>query len=284
MAGLVLRTPLGRRVLAMNFLSAFGAVSAATGFLTAIFRSFPPYPAITFGASLAVCAVWGFARSYPRFRLRHQVKNLDVTVNIVIGDLFDQSSHLVIGFSDTFDTSVASDRVIHSSSLQGQLLNRLYGGNQRRLDAELDRALRTVPPTRTESRADKPHGKLLRYPIGTVAVLGGPRRRIFAVAYGKMGNDLLANAPVEDLWHCFHQLWEAVYRNGQRGALSIPLMGSGLARVDSLDRENLLKLILLSFVAYSRLRLICHDLRVVIRPVDISQIDLVRMRSFLQAL
>ena|ERR1700735_2955081 len=66
------------------------------------------------------------------------------------------------------------------------------------------------------------------------------------------------------LWHCFNHLWEAVYRHGQRGALSIPLMGSGLARVDSLDRENLLRLILLSFAAYSRLRLICHDLRIVI--------------------
>jgi len=58
--------------------------------------------------------------------------------------------------------------------------------------------------------------------------------------------------------------------------------GSGLARVDSLDHENLLRLILLSFVAYSRTQLICHELRIVIRPEDVSRIDLIRVREFLR--
>jgi Domain of unknown function (DUF6430) len=263
----VLRTSLGRRVLATYFLVTFGVVSAIIEFLATIFRSFPPHPAITFAASLAVCAVWGLMRAYPRFYIGHQLRNPDVLLSVVVGDLFAQETHLAVGFSDTFDTSIAHDRIIHSSSVQGQLLQRIFAGDQQRLDRQLAAAL-----------------KLTRYPIGTVAVLGQPQRLVFAVAYGCMGNDLVVRAPVEDLWYCFHQLWDAVYSRGQRGALSIPLMGSGLARTDSLDRENLLRLILLSFVSYSRIRLVCRELRVVIRPEDVGRVDLVSLREFLHTL
>jgi Domain of unknown function (DUF6430) len=280
----VLTTSLGRRVLVTHSLVAFGVVSAIIEFLATIFHSFPAHPAITFAASLAVCAGWGLMRTYPRFCLRHQLRSPDVLLSVVVGDLFAQDTHIVVGFSDTFDTSIADDRIIHSSSVQGQLLQRVFGGNQRRLDQRLAAALSPMSPVRAESRSDKPYGKLTRYPIGTVAVLGQPQHLIFAVAYGCMGNDLVVRAPVEDLWHCFYQLWEAVYQHGQRDTLSIPLMGSGLARADSLDRENLLRLILLSFVSYSRLRVVCKELRVVIRPEDVGRVDLISLREFLHTL
>jgi transcriptional regulator with XRE-family HTH domain len=219
-----------------------------------------------------------------RLPIHHQLSSLDVSLDIVEGDLFDQDTHLAVGFSDTFDTSIADNRVIHSSTVQGQLLRRVYHDNQDRLDEQLAAALTYVSPVSVESRSDKAYGKLARYPLGTVAVLGEPRRLIFAVAYTRMGNDLVAYAPVEDLWYCFTKLWEAVYRRGQREALSVPLMGSGLARVDTLDRGNLLRLILLSFVSYSRLRLICHELRIVISPDDVHRVDLAGLKEFLETL
>jgi transcriptional regulator with XRE-family HTH domain len=219
-----------------------------------------------------------------RLPIHHQLSSLDTSLSIVEGDLFAQDTHLAVGFSDTFDTSTADDRVIHSSSVQGQLLRQVYHGDQGRLDEQLAAALTYISPVSVESRQDKPYGKLTRYRLGTVAVLGEPRRLIFAVAYTQMGNDLVAHAPVEDLWYCFTKLWEAVYRHGQRGALSVPLMGSGLARIDTLDRGNLLRLILLSFVSYSRLRLICHELRIVISPEDIHRVDLAGLEEFLKTL
>jgi transcriptional regulator with XRE-family HTH domain len=219
-----------------------------------------------------------------RLPVHHQLNSPDVEISIVEGNLFDQETHLAVGFSDTFDTSIEDDRIIHSASVQGQLLRQVYQGDQDQLDKQLAVALTGIHPIFVESRRDKPYGKLARYPLGTVAALGEPRRLIFAVAYGKMGNDLVARAPVEDLWHCYTSLWEAVYRRGQRGALSVPLMGSGLARIDTLDRGNLLRLMLLSFVAYSRLRIICRELRIVITPDDIRRVDLAGLSDFLQTL
>jgi transcriptional regulator with XRE-family HTH domain len=227
----------------------------------------------------------GHAKPAPaNFPLHHQLTNPDVLVNIVVGDLLDQETHIAVAFSDTFDTSIKDDRIIHSSSIQGQLLQHRYAGDQAQLDKELDVALARFSPVRTESRRGKPYGKKTRYPLGTVAVLGRPNRLIFAVAYGFMGNDLVVHAPVAGIWNCYAQLWESVYQHGQRGPLSIPLMGSGLARVDTLDRENLIRLILLSFVSYSRLRLICHELRIVIFPGDAGRIDPVSLSEFLQTL
>jgi len=208
----------------------------------------------------------------------------DVLINIIVGDIFDQDTHLAVSFSDTFDISVADDLIIHSSSLQGQLLQRFYHGDERQLDAQLDAALASIAPAGAELRSDKKHGKLTRYPLGTVAVLGEPQRRVFAVAFGRMGNDLVVRAPIEDLWQCYTRLWEAVYRFGQRGALAIPLIGSGLARVDTLDRNNLLRLILLSFVAYSRRQVVCHELRVVIFPGDASRVAPTGLSAILDTL
>jgi hypothetical protein len=278
----VLLSPPGRRLLAANSLAAFGVLSAGVGFIASVYGSFPPYPAVTFAVTVTACLVWGFTRAYPRFSLRHRMTSADITLKVVVGDLFDQETHIVVGFTDTFDTSVTGDRVIHRASLQGQLLHRLYADDQQRLDSELAAALSTVRSVKRESRADKPHGKLARYPLGTVAVLGTSRRHIFAIAYGRMGNDMVARSPVADLWYCLDQLWDAVYRKGQRGPVSIPLMGSGLARVVGLDHENLLRLILLSFVAHSRTELICHELCVVVRPEDVDRIDLIRVREFLR--
>jgi transcriptional regulator with XRE-family HTH domain len=218
------------------------------------------------------------------FPLDYQLSRPDVRLRVMTGDLLDQDTHLAVGFSDTFDTSTADDRIIHSSSLQGQLLQRVFAGDQAELDERLAAALAGISPERTETRHDKPYGKLARYPLGTVAVLGEPRRLVFAVAYGSMGNDLVVRAPVAELWSCYTLLWEAVYRHGQLGALSIPIMGSGLARIDTLDHENILRLILLSFVAYSRLRRVCRELRVVIQPADASRIDPVGLRTFLRTL
>jgi len=219
-----------------------------------------------------------------RAPIRHQLRNPDIGITILAGDLLDQETHIAVGFSDTFDTSVTDDQIIDSTSLQGQLLLREFNGDERQLDEQLAAALANFSPVAVEDRRDKPHGKLSRYALGTVAVLGSPQRLIFALAYGRMGNDLIVCAPVGELWQSYARLWDAVYRHGQRRALSIPLMGGGLARVEGLNRNNLLQLILLSFVAFSRQRLICHELRIVIHPEHVDWIDQVTLTAFCRSL
>jgi len=277
-------TTRGARLFAINTMAAFGLVSAAVQFGGQLLPAAMPSSTTVVSTSIFLCLGWGLLRAYPRSRIEHELRNPAMTVTVRVGDLFEEDSDLVVGFSDTFDTSTNNNTVISKSSLQGQLLHRLYADDAVRLDREINTALARTAPLARESRTGKRKGKLLRYPLGTVAVLNRPGRKIFAVAYSRMGNDYVARSSVEDLWLSLDRLWDAVYSHGQRGRLAIPLMGAGLARVDALDRESLLKMTLLSFVARSRQGLFCRELRMVISPPDVEKINLLEVAAFLRTL
>ena len=115
-------------------------------------------------------------------------------------------------------------------------------------------------------------------------MLGPPSRRTFAVAYTRMGNDLIARASVDDLWLSLGAVWSAMQQYGQRGTIAIPLIGSEFARVSSLDRESLLKMIVLSFVARSREDPICRELTVVVHPHDADRINFLEVDAYLRTL
>jgi hypothetical protein len=283
-ARIVLGTAYGARLLVTNILIAFGLVSTAIQFVGQLFPTAFGDPVPVALVSLGLCLVWGIGRAYPRSHIRHVFQHPDTKVTVIVGDLFEQDAHLVVGFTDTFDTAVDGDRVINASSVQGQLASRIYAGDQQQLDRELRTALAGVRPMATETRRSKRHGNLRRYPVGTVAVLGEPNQRIFAVAYSRMGNDLVAQSSVRDWWTSLSQLWDAVYQHGQHGRVAIPLVGSGLARLSFLDRQRLLKMILLSFIARSRESPVCRELRIVIWPSDMAGIDMLEAAAFLRTL
>ncbi|MEG3627280.1 macro domain-containing protein [Streptomyces poriticola] len=236
------------------------------------------------GLSVAACLGWGLVRARPAARVQQAFRRPDMTVVVEAGDVFDQPAHVVVGFCDTFDTLSADGRVINADSMQAQLLERTYGGDVARLDAELSAALASAEPVAREQRADKPLGKLDRYPIGTVAVLGTRPRLVFGVAYSRIGNDYVAASGVEDLWRGLGGLWDALRAHAPLDTVAMPLVGSGLARLGFLDRDSLLRLVLMSFVARSRESVICRELRLVIRPEELQSVDMRELAAFLEAL
>jgi DNA-binding SARP family transcriptional activator len=205
---------------------------------------------------------------------REDFADLKTAVVVTTGDLFAQDdANLVAGFCDTFDTDTDRNIVISSESTQGMLLRTLYGGDRGRLDKELKAALARVPRVAVEPRSAKPRGKLIRYPVGTVATLYHATRRVFAVAYSQMGNDLMAQSSLPMLRLSLDSLWDAVYRHGQLKPVAIPLIGSSLSRTGGSD-EELLTMILRSFLASSRARYLGPELRVVISQPLFAQIKI----------
>lgn len=274
----------GRQILLRNAMAAFGGISAVLQFAEQFFpRSLPDSGPLA-AVSLAACAVWGLSRARPVRRVRQEFRRPDMAIVVEEGDLFDRRGHLVVGFCDTFDTASAGGVVIDASSVQAQLLLRRYGGDVRRLDAALETALGAVVPVAREDREGKPLGKLDRYPVGTVAVLGARPQLTFATAYSRIGNDYLAASSVEDLWFSLNRLWDTVARHARLEPVAMPLVGSGLSRLDHLDQESLLRLVLMSFIARSREGAICRELRVVVRPADLERINMPEVAAFLRTL
>jgi hypothetical protein len=263
------------------FLTLFGVVGLAGAVSTWLHRPVPA-PAVT--AAAAVCLACTVVLARPRSQVARRFLSPSTTVTIRVGDLFEQDTHIVAGFTDTFDTLTADDRVINSTAVQGQLVDRRYGGDRRRLDRELQAGLARYSPIHNETRETKRWGKLSRFPIGTVAVLGKPGQHIFAVAYGRMGNDLVTRSSVDDLWLSLSRLWDAVYENGERLPVAMPIVGSGLARIDNLNPLGLAKLIVLSFIAHSHPSLLTRELRLIVRPADVGRLDLQNLATFLRDL
>jgi hypothetical protein len=277
-------TSRGIRLLLTHTLTAFGLTSAIVQVLAIIFPGLGRMAVPIITATLLICAAWGVSQAYPRSHISRTFAHPKITITVLIGDLFNEEAHIVVGFSDTFDTSITNSRVISSESVQGQLVDRRYGRDDVALDRELRIALGRVTPVATESRRAKPHGKLRRYPIGTVAVIGNPKRLVFAVAYSTMGNDLIARSTMDNLWRSLNSLWDALYAHAERESVAMPLVGSGLSRIDVLDRGNLVRIIVLSFLARSRQVVVCRELRIVIWPRDVEELDLLEIAAFLRTL
>lgn len=214
--------------------------------------------------------------------LRVEVAKGNAQLVIALGDLFAQDgAHLAVGFTDTFDTATDQDVVINGGSVQGQLVDRLYDGDRALLDRQLRAALRNVPAAGTETRSAKPKGKRVRFPMGTVATLRHPGRCVFAVAYSRMSNDLLAGSSLADLRYSLDRLWEAVYRYGQLKPVALALVGTGLSRIDA-SPEELLILIVESFVAAALERRFCSELRIVIQPSSLEKITMLDVSRFIR--
>ncbi|QHA09864.1 hypothetical protein GQF42_27670 [Streptomyces broussonetiae] len=215
--------------------------------------------------------------------LRHTLRGLRVDVVVVRGDLFDQTdANLVVGFSDTFDTS-ADDVVISRESVQGQLVERLFAGRHRLLDDKLRRGLGEFTPLATESVRAKRRGRRVRYPIGTVVAVPVGRRRVFALAYSRLGNDLRARSGPADLRLSLERLWPAVARHGLFKPVAIPLIGMGLSRIVELDRTQLLLLIVETFTqSLGQDPAVSPELRIVIRADDLGRTDLSVVETFLR--
>jgi len=204
---------------------------------------------------------------------REDFPDLDVAIVVMSGDLFAQEdANLVVGFCDTFDTDIYRNVVISGESAQGLLLRRLYGGDRAKLDRDLKAALSRVPRASLESRSAKRLGKLTRYPLGTVAALHHANRRVFGVAYSRMGNNLVAQSDLATLRTSLENLWDAIYLHGQLKPVAMPLVGSGLSRVHEATHDDLLSLIVGSFTASTRRRYICPELRIIIQESAFEKI------------
>ncbi|MEU9890114.1 macro domain-containing protein [Sphaerisporangium sp. NPDC051011] len=206
-------------------------------------------------------------------------------LTVRIGDLYDQDdTHLVIGFSDTFETNTKDDFLVARRSIQGQLVQRLYSGDHRALDRGLRTALNGRPYT-AETRATKRYGKLRRYPIGTVAVIPHSGRRLFAVAYSRVNeHGVHATSTLPLLREALNRLWTEVREKAQHRPVSIAVVGSGLARIRDVDHMSLIMLITETFMSAQSSGRITDELRIMVHPTNTPALDLPAVDSTIAAI
>lgn len=227
---------------------------------------------------IVISLVGGLIWSWPR-PIAQEYCAPKTKISIVKGDMLAETTHLVIGTNDTFDTEPPN--IIAQNSLQGQTLQRLYGGDLKELDADLAKALAGKPTVGTIAKA----GKQIRYGIGTVATVKHAARLIFFLAYTEMDVHNTAHSTPDKVWKSLISLWDEISRRGNGGTVSIPVIGGGQARLSSvLPAQDAIRVTLLSFMFASRSEKVCDELRIVVRPEDYVELDRLELQSFLSSL
>ncbi|MFF9160723.1 macro domain-containing protein [Streptomyces longwoodensis] len=271
-------------IAATNSSVAFAAISGLVQLTLSVY----PLQALKGGPTLAsiitLSAAWGVLRALPRKSIARDFTHPPFKITVKQGDLFDEDSHLVIGFTDTFDTDTNDPEIISPGSLQAQFLRTRYSGDTAALDRDIAHALTGLDIYYMESRECKPKGKLARYPVGTVAVLGSPSARYYCVAYSRMERNLIAQSSVDSLWLSLSHLWDAISETGHRERVSIPIIGSDLARIDNLEYESIAKMLILSFAARSRRSVVSKELTLIVHPRDSARINMNEVAAFLNSL
>lgn len=277
MLHLKLLTQVGLRRIVSSFISIFGLLWL---FIEPGALFFPQY--LNFGwlgylGLVVVSLLVAVIQHFPKKTVCKALSSPDSVIEIKIGDLFNEPSHLVIGANDVFDTELGE--VIKPTSVQGQFLTRIYGNDRSRLDADIEAALQLYKAQRTKE-SNKKKGKSWRYPIGTTVALGSHDKRYFWNAYGYMGNDLRVESNADHIWNSLSCLWEEVRRSGHGMDIAIPVIGADLARTN-LPRMVLAKLIIISFVVASKKAFVTRKLTLIIYPRDLEKTDLYDLEDFL---
>ena len=264
--------------LLQRFISALGLFAIPIG----IFAPLSPdwwdgnwYPVSAVAILAVAWALLGLVRGEPK----HSFRN-NVTIRVVTGDLFDQDTSVMVGFTTTFDTSVPS--IISPTSVQAALLNRLFGGSEERLNSALDSALvRLSPNGKTIPKA----GKTICYDLGSVATIELPSGHfVFCAAYTQMNVNNNASGSIDSVLASLDATWEEANRVVNGKAISVPLIGQGQSRVPDLSPEIAIRLIAFSFLLRSRRSRFSKELRIVIHPLDRDKVNYSDFQAFLRSI
>ncbi len=251
-------------------LSAFGAlwlcVEISEKFLkiTTVSDYWLAFFLIGFGIAVYICR--------PLNQVVAKLKNRDINIEIVIGNLFNLDGDFIIGSNSTFDTKISPD-LISEQSIQGQFTTRYYGtdtANYCRLDDELDTALKTE---KYEELNGERKGKKKRYSLGTIVKLFPKNRIGYFVAIADLNEHGTASGDFNQLKDIFAKIWLFIGERGTKNVLIIPVLGSGFTRLN-VSREEIIREIIKSFIAACSEKTFTDKLTIVLSEKDVSKYEI----------
>lgn len=227
---------------------------------------------------ILIAGLYGLYRSWPR-PIRHQLSTPNTLIKIVPGDLLASSTDLVIGMTDTFDTS--TPHVIAEGSVQAQMAARLFGNDIAELDIQIAQALEGQTIVDTIAK----QGKTDKYGLGSVATLTSAGRKLYLLAYTEMNEENNALSSPDGLWKSLHSLWRTIAASGNGRAVSIPVIGQGQSRLSQfIPAQDAIRFTLLSFIFASRQSRVCEELTIVVRQTEYDKLDHLELQAFLKSL
>lgn len=235
----------------------------------------PPY-GILWAIGLSILIVI-FTRR-PVSKICYKIPHKDITIEVVIGDLFSMEGQKIISTNNTFDTDMGSG-LIAANSLQGQFANKYFPGNVTELDQKIEEALNGID----FSSVENPLKKDKRYDIGTVAKIISGKEKFYLLAMAELNaNGTADSGGLPNIRRALEGVWKFIASHGENDPVIVPLLGTGRGRV-STPRKKMIEIHAQSFINASKDRIFSNKLIIAIWPDDAKnfEINLFEIKDYL---
>ena len=215
---------------------------------------------------------------WPNLSVKYRLHGRDVWIEIRVDDIFNVSGAMVISTNSTFETRI-SGGPISRHSLQGQFTEKYYKDREEDLIRDLRASLEGIQPI---PRGDLDTEDHVEYDLGTVAKIRSAQQTVYMIAVAKMNEHGTAGSSLNSVSQVLGTLWHYVGEQGELEPLSVPILGTGRARI-MVQREEMVRQIVNSFVAACSEKRFCDELVIVISKSDYHkfQMDLQELGDYL---
>lgn len=216
---------------------------------------------------LAISLICSIIKNWPKLQRKFTIKNRDINITIVVGDIFKQDGAKVIPTNTTFDTC-KDDEFISIRSIQGQFQEKYFKNNLGTLDSMIKESLRESKIS--EILNDGRKTKVERYECGTVSKITCMNERYYLLALADVNKNGTPQAKYENILIALQGLWDFLAENRHIENLVVPIIGTGRAGIAEATRMKVIKDTILSFVAVSSEVKITNNLVLCIHPNDLK--------------
>lgn len=255
----------------INLLASIGfftVIQFLFGFNQIIETHFNKYLYIYLFAIVIFCFLF---LSKPKLSIEAKLNGRDVAIEVRVCDAFKlKDSALVVPINTAFDTDLEAIKSA-KTSIQSQMLKTYYSNNSSYLD--LDIANQLEKELYPYEITNKQLGKQNIYKIGTVIKIKNKEKLFYLLANSHINENGRAYTTEEDLQEAIAHLWYYICEKGDKGIITIPLIGTGLARAN-VTREKIVHTIIRSFIAACSSKVFCDKLIIAIHPQDIIKTSL----------
>jgi|GEM_PF-5791876 hypothetical protein len=225
---------------------------------------------------LIFALLYGLFKNRPKNKFVFNVNNRDIELSLQIGNMEGINSAYIVPVNSEFDMKL-NGSVKEAKSIKSMVIQNYFGGDaemlQKRISIELKSKLYT----------GQKDGK--RYKLGTTVRLktdDGKKSFYFVANSHKLNNERV-EVGEEGLSTTLSALWAFIDQNGAKEPIAVPLLGTGMGRIN-MQREEVFKEIIRSFIPSCTDKIYCERMTIVIQDEDVTKykIDVEKLVDFMR--
>lgn len=223
-----------------------------------------------FSISIILGFVIVLFKDKPKKEYSFCIKNKDIKIKIIVGDIINQKAAIVVPTNTTFDTIMEND-FISIKSVQGQIQYKYFKNNFHTLDTLIEQELKDKKFVELKDRI---HSKNKQYEIGTTVEINQNGKRFYFLANSNINKKGQTISPsIINITEALSRLWQYISEYGHVESIAIPIIGTGRMGIVN-SREEIIRQIVYSFVINNNTKKIANELLICIRKEDIRKYNL----------